>query len=56
MWSHVRKFLKAGKQDLAPKAKMTYGQSVTDACMSWETTEKALDELYLASKKRSPLD
>ena len=52
----LESFLKAGKQNLAPKAKMTYGQSVTDACMSWETTEKALDELYQASKKRVPLD
>ena len=52
----LESFLKAGKQNLAPKAKMTYGQSVTDACMSWETTEKALDKLYLASKKRNPLD
>jgi 3-deoxy-7-phosphoheptulonate synthase len=24
---------------------MTYGQSVTDACMGWDTTAELLDEL-----------
>lgn len=52
----LESFLQAGKQNLAPKSKMTYGQSVTDACMSWETTEEALDKLYHASKTRDSLN
>ncbi|MFT4571639.1 MAG: 3-deoxy-7-phosphoheptulonate synthase [Hyphomicrobiaceae bacterium] len=35
-----------GRQDLTPGGQgLTYGQSVTDACMSWETTEPLLEEL-----------
>ena len=31
---------------------LTYGQSITDACMSWETTEPLLEKLALASRER----
>ncbi len=41
-----------GRQDLKPGAKLTYGQSVTDACISWETTEPLLEELAAASRAR----
>ncbi len=35
----------AGAQKLVPELeKMTYGQSVTDACIDWESTEKMLKE------------
>lgn len=33
-------------------SKLTYGQSVTDACISWETTEDVLEDLAAAVKKR----
>ena len=34
-----------GKQDISKKD-LTYGQSVTDGCISWETTERLLREAY----------
>ena len=41
-----------GRQDVIPGQKLTYGQSVTDACIAWETTEVLLNELAEAVKKR----
>ncbi|MGM0451426.1 MAG: 3-deoxy-7-phosphoheptulonate synthase [Pseudomonadota bacterium] len=34
-----------GKQKLAAREEMQYGVSVTDACIDWETTEKAIREM-----------
>ena len=34
-----------GKQSLEPGKILTYGQSITDACISWEDTEIALEKL-----------
>ena len=45
--------LKAGNQKLgADRSKLEYGKSITDGCISWETTEAALCELHdkLASR------
>jgi 3-deoxy-7-phosphoheptulonate synthase len=39
----LESFLVPGRQNLGPD--MTYGQSVTDACMGWDTTAELLDEL-----------
>ena len=36
-------------------AEMTYGMSVTDACMDWEMTKPVLDELAAAVKARRAL-
>lgn len=33
-------------------SKLVYGQSITDACISWETTEKVLINLQEAVRKR----
>jgi 3-deoxy-7-phosphoheptulonate synthase len=45
--------LNEGRQDIgADPAKLTYGQSVTDACMSWEMTEPLLHDLAKAAKAR----
>jgi 3-deoxy-7-phosphoheptulonate synthase len=41
-----------GRQDVIPGQKLTYGQSVTDACIAWETTEVLLQELAEAVKQR----
>jgi 3-deoxy-7-phosphoheptulonate synthase len=41
----VESFLVAGRQKLAPDTELTYGQSITDACMAWETTLEVLDVL-----------
>lgn len=39
----LESFLVAGRQEM--RQEMTYGQSVTDACMDWATTTALLDEL-----------
>jgi 3-deoxy-7-phosphoheptulonate synthase len=38
----VESNLVAGRQDLKPGAELTYGQSVTDACIDFATTERAV--------------
>jgi 3-deoxy-7-phosphoheptulonate synthase len=44
----------AGKQSLEDEQPLTYGQSITDACIGWEDTEKLLAELSKAQlSKRS---
>jgi 3-deoxy-7-phosphoheptulonate synthase len=45
-------FLVAGRQDLVAEADLVYGQSITDACMDWDTTVLALDRLAAAVQKR----
>jgi 3-deoxy-7-phosphoheptulonate synthase len=37
--------LVAGRQDVLPGTPLTYGQSITDGCIDWKTTEPALDLL-----------
>ena len=41
-----------GRQDVIDGQSLTYGQSVTDACISWETTEGCLRGLADAVRKR----
>ena len=41
-----------GRQDVIKGQKLTYGQSITDACIAWETTEVLLQELAQAVKQR----
>ena len=48
----MESFLAEGRQDLRNPAALVYGQSITDACMSWETTEPLLDELARAIRAR----
>ncbi|WP_166348492.1 3-deoxy-7-phosphoheptulonate synthase [Phytoactinopolyspora limicola] len=47
----LESFLVAGRQDL-DAGPLTYGQSVTDACMAWDTTERLLDDLAAAVRTR----
>jgi 3-deoxy-7-phosphoheptulonate synthase len=44
--------LVAGRQDLTPGSELTYGQSITDACMGWDTTTGLLDELAESVRSR----
>ena len=44
--------LKEGKQNHTSDTPLVYGQSITDACMSWETTEPLLHELADAVRQR----
>jgi 3-deoxy-7-phosphoheptulonate synthase len=46
----MESFLVAGRQDLGPS--MTRGQSVTGACLDWDTTAGLLDELAAAVAAR----
>ncbi|WP_027346037.1 3-deoxy-7-phosphoheptulonate synthase [Hamadaea tsunoensis] len=41
----LESFLVEGRQDLESGLPLVYGKSVTDACMSWETTESVLSTL-----------
>ena len=48
----MESFLVAGRQDLESSGDLTYGQSITDACIDWDTTVLALDRLASAVRKR----
>jgi len=44
--------LKAGSQKIVPGQELVYGQSITDACLSWEDTVPLLKDLAEAVQKR----
>jgi 3-deoxy-7-phosphoheptulonate synthase len=44
----LESFLREGRQEPGAPATLTYGQSVTDACLDFETTVAVLDELAVA--------
>jgi 3-deoxy-7-phosphoheptulonate synthase len=48
----LESFLVGGRQDLVPGKKLTYGQSITDACLDWEDTASALERLASAVEAR----
>ena len=48
----VESHLKAGRQDLIPGRTLTYGQSITDACVGWEDTRSLIDTLAGAVRHR----
>jgi 3-deoxy-7-phosphoheptulonate synthase len=48
----MESFLVAGRQDLEPDGDLIYGQSITDACMDWDTSVLTLDRLASAVRKR----
>ncbi|NEA33540.1 3-deoxy-7-phosphoheptulonate synthase [Streptomyces sp. SID13031] len=48
----LESFLVEGRQELDPTKPLVYGQSITDACLSWETTETVLEGLRDAAIKR----
>ena len=48
----LESFIVAGRQDLQDGRAPTYGQSITDACMSWEATVDVLDGLAAAVIRR----
>ncbi|HWE66389.1 MAG TPA: 3-deoxy-7-phosphoheptulonate synthase [Acidimicrobiales bacterium] len=53
----LESFLVAGRQDLVAgdAAHLVFGQSITDACLGWETTESVLSELAAAVARRREL-
>jgi 3-deoxy-7-phosphoheptulonate synthase len=48
--------LVAGRQDVVPGKPLTYGQSITDGCIDWETTVSALNVLAdaVATRRNAP--
>ncbi len=48
----LESFLVAGRQEAVPGGALTYGQSITDACMDWEATVGVLDELAASVRAR----
>ncbi len=48
----LESFLAEGRQELAGKKALNYGQSITDACLSWEQTLPILDALAESVEKR----
>jgi len=45
-----------GRQDVIEGQPLTYGQSITDACISWESTETCLSNLAVAVRKRRQIN
>jgi 3-deoxy-7-phosphoheptulonate synthase len=48
----VESHLVGGRQDLVPGKELTYGQSVTDGCIDWDSSVKVLEGLADAVRKR----
>ena len=48
----VESNLVAGRQDLVPGKPLTYGQSITDGCIGWDTTVAVLERLAAAAEER----
>ena len=48
----IESHLVAGRQDMKPGEPLTYGQSITDACMDWDTSVAVLDELAAGVRAR----
>ncbi|MBN2702021.1 MAG: 3-deoxy-7-phosphoheptulonate synthase AroG [Methylothermaceae bacterium] len=48
----VESHLKEGRQDLKPGQPLEYGKSITDACLGWGDSERVLEMLAQAVRKR----
>ncbi|MBI2801349.1 MAG: 3-deoxy-7-phosphoheptulonate synthase [Gammaproteobacteria bacterium] len=49
----IESFLVAGRQEPRPGQALTYGQSITDACLNWTDTVVLLERLAAASAARA---
>jgi 3-deoxy-7-phosphoheptulonate synthase len=49
----LESFLVAGNQGVRPRAELTPGQSITDACLSWDETLPVLERLAIAARRRT---
>jgi 3-deoxy-7-phosphoheptulonate synthase len=49
----LESFLVAGNQGVRPRAELTPGQSITDACLSWDDTLPVLERLAIAARRRT---
>jgi 3-deoxy-7-phosphoheptulonate synthase len=48
----IESFLVGGRQELRSPAELTYGQSITDGCINWDTTVEVLEDLARAVRAR----
>ena len=48
----IESFLVEGNQPAGPRETLTYGQSITDGCISWDTTVEVLDGLAEDARTR----
>lgn len=48
----IESHLVSGRQDSIPGKPLTYGQSITDACIDWDTSEPLLEKLAEAVRAR----
>nr|WP_276310872.1 3-deoxy-7-phosphoheptulonate synthase AroG [Candidatus Vallotia cooleyia] len=48
----VESYLVAGRQDLENRCELTYGQSITDACIGWNDSVTVLERLAEAVRQR----
>ena len=55
MGAMVESHLVAGRQDLVAGRPLAYGQSITDACIDWETSVAVLETLAEAVQARRVL-
>ena len=51
----VESHLVGGRQDLVHGKELVYGQSITDGCIGWEDTVRALELLSAAVRERRRL-
>jgi 3-deoxy-7-phosphoheptulonate synthase len=51
----IESHLVAGRQDVQPGKPLTYGQSITDGCIDWQTTVTALEQLADAVDARGSM-
>jgi len=51
----LESFLVGGRQDVVDGVELTYGQSITDACMDWDATVGVLDDLAASVRARRAL-
>jgi 3-deoxy-7-phosphoheptulonate synthase len=48
----IESHLREGRQDLVPGKALSFGQSITDACLGWEASVKLLDVLAAGVRER----
>lgn len=51
----IESHLVAGRQDVIPGQELTFGQSITDACIDWESSKPLLHQLADAVRQRRPI-
>ena len=48
----IESYLVGGRQDLVAGRPLTYGQSITDSCIDWDTSVTVLERLVAAVAQR----